>query len=59
MMGNEKLDKHYDLLSNGTLIEDFPFWKKNVPGHNFNGYTFPQAKVAIKEGWNWQVYTFH
>lgn len=52
---SEKFDYKHSLGTNGTKIEDFPFWSHNVPGHNFNGYVFPQAERANKEGWKWQV----
>jgi len=51
----EKFDYKHSLGTNGTKIEDFKFWKNNVPGHNFNGYIFPQPNRAKKEGWTWQV----
>ena len=54
-IGNEKIDKTYDLHTNGTRIENFDFWAKNVPPHNYNGHTFPQKKTAEAEGWLWQV----
>jgi len=50
-----KLDKQYDLNSNGTKIEDFPTWKHNVPPHNFNGHVFPQKDVGLANDWQWQV----
>jgi len=51
----EKFDYKHSLDTNGTKIEDFSFWQHNVPGHNFNGYVFPQAHKAAAEGWSWQV----
>jgi hypothetical protein len=50
-----KFDNKGDLTVNGTRIPNFDSWKHNVPGHNYNGYVFPQPEVAAKEGYQWQV----
>jgi hypothetical protein len=39
--GDDKFD-YEDMNIDGMIIPDFPFWSKNVPPHNHNGYIFPK-----------------
>jgi hypothetical protein len=42
----------------GMVIPDFPFWSKNVPLHNHNGYIFPKPfdeKYVTPIHHKWQV----
>eukprot|EP01035_Chromulina_nebulosa_P016983 gene16983-22480_t len=51
----DKFDYKGNLSSDGTRIEEIPFWKNNVPPHNYNGYVFPKKELAEANGYQWQI----
>lgn len=52
--GETKFD-YNDMDVDGTIIPDFPFWSKNVPPHNHNGYIFPKPFNNSYASHKWQV----
>eukprot|EP00607_Mallomonas_marina_P005170 CAMPEP_0182429602 /NCGR_PEP_ID=MMETSP1167-20130531/31472_1 /TAXON_ID=2988 /ORGANISM="Mallomonas Sp, Strain CCMP3275" /LENGTH=262 /DNA_ID=CAMNT_0024613521 /DNA_START=52 /DNA_END=837 /DNA_ORIENTATION=- len=54
----DKFDSKHKLEWNATKIQDFHFWKNNVPGHNYNGHIFPLPEVAATHHYQWQVQTW-
>jgi hypothetical protein len=44
-----------DMNEDGTIIKDFPFWKHNVPPHNFNGYIYPKLFNESYASHKWQL----
>lgn len=63
LMGiNASVDMHpvdkfdaLEMVKIGSVIGDYPFWKKNVPGNNFNGYVFPKQSLSLQNNWDFQV----
>ena len=39
----------------GTIIDDVPWWKMNVPPHNHNGYIFPKPFNKSYSHHHWQL----
>eukprot|EP01038_Epipyxis_sp_PR26KG_P005843 gene5843-8063_t len=52
---DKKFDKNFDINTNATKIENFPFWSNNVPPHNYNGHLFPKENVKVANNWHWQI----
>ena len=50
-----KFDRHLDISDISDRIENFDFWKENVPPHNYNGNIFPQRNVSAQRGIQWQI----
>jgi hypothetical protein len=44
-----------DMDIDGTIIQDFSFWKDNVPPHNHNGYIFPKPFNDTYKEHKWQL----
>ena len=51
-----KFDRRSSDMDNyGTIIDDVPFWKLNVPPHNHNGYIFPKPFNSSFTEHKWQL----
>jgi hypothetical protein len=49
-----KFNHHYTFMY-GTRIEDVPWWKRNIPAFNYNGYLYPQPFNATYSSHKWQI----
>lgn len=56
-----KFDGHHDMGTHGDRIEDFDFWMRNVPPHNYNGYVYPKRNVskALNIQWQFQIWNLY